>query len=284
MNKTNITCIILTKNEEKNILNCITSIQNIAENIFVVDSGSTDNTVKIAESIGAKVYFNEFINYAQQFNWALDNLPINTLWIYRIDADEIVTENLAKEIIHMTKSNENTNVNGLVMNFRIHFLGKFLKHGGVYPFHNLTIFKAGIGRYEPRAMGEHVILSEGTTKLLKNDCLHYDFKNLDIWIIKHLNYANREVEDVFVKKNRDKLYSRAKITSFFRDSFYYKLPLFLRAKLYFFYRYYIRLGFLDGPEGKIYAFLQSYWYRFIIDTKLYEKKKSLTNPIGGSDD
>ena len=141
-----ITAIILTKNEEVNIKRCIESITGLANRIVVVDSGSTDKTIEIAEKMGAEIYRHEpFEHYAKQFNWALDNVNIKTKWVYRIDADEVVTPELKKEIIEACKEHSNDDVNGLVMKFKIFFMGRFLKHGGIYPFYNLTIFKYGLG-------------------------------------------------------------------------------------------------------------------------------------------
>lgn len=274
---TNITAIILTKNEEKNIERCINSIKELAQRIVVVDSYSTDKTIAIAKSLGAEVYENPFKDYADQFNWALDNTNIDTQWVYRIDADEFVPPELSKEIIDKTKKHLNDDINGFVMKFRIYFMGKFLKHGGVYPFYNLTIFKYGKGRYEARKMGEHIVLNEGTTVDLENDCIHYDYKDLSIWVAKHNWYSTRETRDYFdTRDNRQvntSLYHEAEKAKKVRDGVYYKLPLFFRAHLYFWYRYYIKLGFLDGVEGKIYAYLQAYWYRFLVDAKIYECNK-----------
>lgn len=274
----NITAIILTKNEELNIARCINSIKNLADRICVVDSGSTDNTVQIAESLGAEIFHHEpFEHYAAQFNWALDNVDVKTTWVYRIDADEVVTPELGAEIMEMCKKHLHDDVNGMVMKFKIAFMGKFLKHGGMYPFYNLTIFKFGKGRYENRAMGEHVILSEGKTIDLVNDCLHYDFKSLDAWINKHNWYATREVNDYIAVRtvgqiDSDELYHEAKKASKLRDKLYYRLPKFLRAKLYFIYRFYFKLGFLDGQAGYVHAFLQAYWFRFLVDAKIMENE------------
>ena len=155
---TDITAIILTKNEEVNIERCIKSLSGVADRICVVDSGSTDKTIEIAESLGAEIFHHEpFNHYAAQFNWALDNVGIKTTWVYRIDADEVVTPELAAEIVDACNEHRNDDVNGFVMKFLIAFMGKFLKHGGMYPFYNLTIFKFGKGRYENRAMGEVLI-------------------------------------------------------------------------------------------------------------------------------
>lgn len=273
-----ITAIILTKNEEVNIERCIKSLIGIADRICVVDSGSTDNTIEIAQRLGAEIFHHEpFKHYAAQFNWALDNVGVKTKWVYRIDADEVVTPELGKELIAACKSHHDDDVNGFVMKFKIAFMGKFLKHGGIYPFYNLTVFKFGFGRYEDRAMGEHIILSEGRTIDLKNDCLHYDFKSLDAWINKHNWYATREVDDYFATRSigqidANELYHEAKKASKLRDGFYYKLPKFFRAKLYFWYRYYLKLGFLDGQAGYVHAFLQAYWYRFLVDAKIMEQE------------
>lgn len=271
-----ITAIILAKNEEVNIERCIKSIKDWVDRVVVVDSGSTDKTVELAEGLGAEIYHHEpFVHYAGQFNWALDNVGVKTKWVYRIDADEEVTPELAAEIIKNCREHHDDDVNGFVMKFLVAFMGRFLKHGGMYPFYNLTIFKYGIGRYEDRALGEHVILSEGRTIDLKNDCLHYDFKSLDAWINKHNWYATREVADYYATRSKgqedpNKLYHEAKKTSKLRDGLYYRMPKFLRAKLYFWYRYYFRLGFLDGQAGYVHAFLQAYWFRFLVDAKIME--------------
>lgn len=270
-----ITAIILTKNEEVNIARCINSIAELADRVVVVDSGSTDKTLEIAKKMGAEIYCHEpFEHYAKQFNWALDNVGVQTKWIYRIDADEVVTDELKKEIINACAEHSDDDVNGFVMKFKVYFMGRFLTHGGIYPFYNLTIFKNGFGRYEERAMGEHIVLTEGKTIDLQNDCLHYDFKDLTSWINKHNWYATREVNDYLetLAKHQAEtsLYHEAEKTKKLRDGLYYKLPKFWRAKFYYWYRYYIKLGFLDGKAGKVHAFLQAYWYRFLIDAKIME--------------
>ena len=272
-----ITAIILTKNEELNIARCITSIKGLADRIVVVDSGSTDKTMDIAKGLGAEIYQHEpFEHYAKQFNWALDHVNVQTKWVYRIYADEVVTPELKEEIIKNCLEHSEDDVNGLVMKFKIYFMGRFLTHGGIYPFYNLTIFKYGYGRYEDRSMGEHVVLSEGRTVDLENYCLHYDFKDLTAWINKHNWYATREVNDYMetlaMRQADTNLYHEAEKTKKLRDGLYYKLPKFWRARFYYWYRYYIKLGFLDGQAGRVHAFLQAYWYRYLIDAKIMEQE------------
>lgn len=276
-----ITAIILTKNEEVNIRRCIESITGLADRIVVVDSGSSDRTCDIARELGAEIYRHEpFVHYARQFNWALDHVEVRTKWVYRIDADEAVTPELKEEIILACTEHRDDDVNGLIMRFRIYFLGRFLTHGGVYPFYNLTIFKTGKGRYEDRDMGEHVVLTEGRTADLQNDCLHYDCKDLTAWIDKHNWYATREVNDHLGVPGRDQadLYHEAEKKKKLRDGLYYKLPKFFRARLFFWYRYYAKLGFLDGQPGRVYAFLQAYWYRYLVDAKIMERELKEEKP------
>ena len=269
-----LTAIILTKNEEANIKRCILSLGDIPKRIIVVDSGSTDDTVNIAKNLGAEIYTHPFKHYADQFNWALDNTDIKTTWVYRIDADEALTPELKTEVERRCLRHANDNVNGFLMKHKLFFLGKYLKHGGAYPFIKMTVFKPRYARFEDRAMGEHVVLKEGRSVLLENDCLHYDCKNLTAFIDKHNSYATREVKDYNDRLGRSQalLYSKAERTKKLRDGFYYKLPKFIRARLYFWYRYYIQLGFLDGKPGKIYAFIQAYFYRYIVDAKIYESE------------
>ena len=203
-------------------------------------------------------------------------MNVQTKWVYTIDADEVVTPELKEEIIKNCLEHSEDDVNGLVMKFKIYFMGRFLTHGGIYPFYNLTIFKYGYGRYEDRSMGEHVVLSEGRTVDLENDCLHYDFKDLTAWINKHNWYATREVNDYMetlaMRQADTNLYHEAEKTKKLRDGLYYKLPKFWRARFYYWYRYYIKLGFLDGQAGRVHAFLQAYWYRYLIDAKIMEQE------------
>lgn len=268
-----ITAIILTKNEEVNIERCIKSINKRIKKIIVLDSYSNDNTVKIAKKLGAKIYQHEFQNYALQFNYALDNIQIDTKWVFRLDADEVVTSELLDEIENKIKIHSNDDINGFLMKYKLIFMGKFLKHGGCYPFVKMTIWKKEFGRFEERDFGEHVVLKEGKYETFKNDCLHYDFKNITAFIDKHNWYATREKNDYFdrISMQQKELYKQANKVKKIRDNFYYKLPLFFRAKLIYIYKYYFKLGFLDGKEGKIYAFIQTYFYRFAVDAKIFER-------------
>ena len=257
-----LSVIILTFNEEIHIERLLKNIGDWADEILIVDSFSTDKTLEIAKKYGVKIFQHKFENQAQQFNWALDNLDIKNKWILRLDADEYLTEELKNEIAEKLKS-ISADINGFYMKRRVYFMGRWIKRGGYYPTWFLRLFRKGKGRSEQREMDEHIILLEGKTGYLKNDFVDDNKKPLADWIAKHNNYSSREAEDV-LRKN----YGAGK-----KRNFYYKFPKFLRVFLYFIYRYFFRLGFLDGKEGLIFHFLHAFWYRFLIDAKIYEHKK-----------
>ena len=273
-----LTVLILTQNEEKNIARCIQEVKSIAKRIVLVDSGSTDRTIEIAKDLGAEVLTHPWKNYATQYNWGIKNANIQTKWIFRLDADEFLTKETREEIEILCKENESTDVHGLVVRFTVSFLGRELKHGGIYPFRKLLIYKADKGFMEERNMDEHIVLREGHSIELKHDCIHQDFKDLTEWIDEHNKYSSREVLDYFESirkestKDYHKLDKKARLKRYIKFGIYYKLPLGMRAYLYYCYRYYFKCGFLDGKEGKIFAFLQAYWYRFLVDAKIYEAK------------
>jgi len=266
--KLSISVIILTYNEEIHLERLLKNIADWADEIFVVDSYSTDNTVQIAKRYGCKIVQHSFENQAQQFNWALENLDIKNEWILRLDADEYLTEELKEEIKKLLRNTnliqkyESTNINGFYIKRRVYFMGRWIKHGGYYPIWFLRLFKKGKAKPEQRAMDEHIVLLEGRAERLKNDFIDDNKKGLSDWIQKHNNYASREAADVLRGDYGTK-----------KKKIYYRLPLFCRVFLYFFYRYFIRLGFLDGKEGLIFHFLQGFWYRFLIDAKIYEARK-----------
>lgn len=273
-----LTVIILTKNEEKNIEKCLKSIQRFAKRIVVVDSFSTDNTKEICMKYEKIDFFeHEFENYAKQFDWAQNNTGINTRWIMRLDADEEVLPELQNEIIAKLPLLDK-NIKGIILRRRVYFMGKWIKHGGIYPINMLRIFDKGFGKIEMKEMDEHLVV-DGETITFEHDFIDYNTKSLDWWIDKHNWYSNREVKDCLnlPKNNIDEIGSQGKFKRWMKNNVYLKMPLFMRPKLYYYYRYYIKFGFLDGPEGRIFHFMQAYWYRFLVDAKIYEAKKLKIN-------
>lgn len=291
-----LTVVILTKNEEKNLRKCVESFRGIVKRFVIVDSFSTDETENLCRQLDAELkvfgasldfYQNEWISYADQLNWGLQNTSITTAWSMRMDADEELTEELSREIDEKLTTIKEP-VNGIILRRRVYFMGRWIKHGGRYPELLLRIFRTGKAMCEQKLMDEHMILSEGTTTIFQYDLIDNNQKNLEWWIAKHNWYSNREVLDhqtalvsaqSEASSGEDTLEAggqssgQASMKRAIKNGGYYKLPRFWRAHIYFIYRYYIKLGFLDGPEGKIFHFLQAYWYRFLVDAKMYECEK-----------
>ena len=266
-----ITAIILTRNEEKYIEDCINSIKSIVKRIIVVDSYSEDKTVDMAKDLGAEVYRHEFFNHSKQFKYAVKIAEVKTKWILRIDADERLTDESAKELDTLCNENMETDVSGIVLRFYNMFLGKPMLHGGMYPWKKLSVYKTGLGDIEDRNMDEHIILYKGYAIDAKKDSIHESFRGLTFFVNKCNWYSTREAMDYFEQKKVS--LDNASLKTRLKMNFYYKLPMGFRSWLYYFYRYYIRMGFLDGKEGKIFAFLHAYWYRYLVDAKIYEHEK-----------
>ena len=275
-----ITILILTMNEEDNLPNALASVADFADRVVVVDSGSTDRTLEIAREAGADVYENPFVNHAIQVNWGLDNTDIATPWIFRLDADEVVLPELAR-FLREDLAALAEDVDGIQIRRRIHFLGRWIRHGGCYPNYVLRIFRTGRARCEMAFMDEHMVV-EGRTRELDADIRDENTKPLRWWTAKHNWYSDRELFELLEKETAaaqpgavlPRLFGTpVERKRWFKTNVYGRVPLAWRSWLYFLYRYYFKLGFLDGPEGRIYHFLQAYWYRFLVDAKLFEANK-----------
>ena len=276
-----LTTIILTKNEENNIEKCIKSLDGLAERIIVVDSFSDDNTKDLALSLNADVYENKFISHSNQFNWALKNCNITSEWIFRIDADEEMTAELVEEFKDkIPKITEG--INGVFLRRRRYFMGRWIKHGDVYPEKVMRLFRTGTAESEDRTMDEHIVLKFGDAIEFESDFEDKDSKDLTFWINKHNWYSNKESAE-FIKiyteqSSNNELHGKilgnqCERRRWLKNKIYYKIPLFVRPVFYFIYRYFFKLGFLDGKEGLIYHVLQAFWYRFLVDSKIYESYK-----------
>ena len=274
---TSVTAIVLTKNEQEDLPACLESLQGVASEVLLVDSGSTDRTLDIARRFGARVLTHPFFNYATQFNWALDNTRPGAEWILRIDADERLSEELRREL-QTSLSGFGNDITGLLLPRRIHFLGRAIRHGDSYPVWLLRLWKGGTARCEDTWMDEHMVLSHGQVAKLHGDLIHEIPKNLSEWTRKHDWYATRECKQILAPPADEcpPTGSQARLKRLLKQRLYLRLPAFYRAFFFWFYRYFLRLGFLDGKEGLIYHFLQGFWYRFLVDARLYEIEKSGT--------
>lgn len=266
-----LTVITLAYNEEVNLADCLTSVKDIAKRIVVCDSFSTDKTVDIAKEFNADILTHEFYNYASQYIYAEENANIDTKWVLRLDADERLTKEAREEIVKIINENEDTDVSAVDVYYKVSFLGRELKH---YPFHKVILYKYGKAHLENRNMDEHITVSEGRCIVLKNKLIHNDYKGLSAWIDKHNKYSSREVLDLLGENEEDvdlsSLSFATRVKRFVKFKIYYKLPTGIRAYLYYLFRLFIKGGILDGKEGRIFAFLQAYWYRYLVDAKMYE--------------
>lgn len=290
--KSNLSIIILTFNEELHIKRCIESLASISKNIFVVDSFSDDKTVAISESLGAKVYQRKWKNYADQFQWGLENCPVDTEWVMRIDADECLDQKMMSDL-PMAIDGASQEVSGFVCDLRNVFLGRTIRFGGYDPLKLLRLWRYERGRIESRWMDEHIVLSHGVTASAPGEIIHNNLNNHRWWTEKHNGYADREMIDVISKRHElfdlDTQIEKtdnpsAKIKRFIKERIYNRLPLFIGPTLYFIFRYVICLGFLDGKEGFSYHFFQAFWYRCLVDVRVLEAEKLIELSAASGDD
>lgn len=281
MSSPTITAIILTKNEEIHIERCIRSISSVCNEVIVVDSYSTDRTGEIAQSLGATFVQHEFIHQAQQFNWAIENLHISGDWIWRIDADEYIEHPLGEKVKEAIATCD-SDVNGIYVNKKIIFLGKPLMHGGWYPAQQIKVIRKGHGMSENKPMDEHLIITDGRTISIDGDQTDENLNSLTWWTDKHTRYADREAFNMLAmaydmddKSNEveAKLFGNGAERKRWLKIRYARMPLYIRPFLNFFVRYFLFLGFLDFNHR--WYILQGFWYRYLVDAKIYELKKSL---------
>ncbi len=278
--RSELSVIVLTLNEEIHIRRCIESARAVAARVVVVDSGSTDRTCEIARELGADVFSNLFTTHARQLNWGLDNAGIDTRWVMKLDADEYLTPELAA-LLPDTLAHASEATSGFTLNLRRIFMGKWLRHGALYPIHLLRIWRFSYGRCEERLMDEHLVV-RGEVAHIDADFADDNLNSLTWWTDKHNKYASREAVDLLNLEYRfmphDSVASlrggkQAGVKRWVKEVVYARLPGGFRAFAYFFYRYVIRLGFLDGQAGTAFHFLQGFWYRYLVDAKVAEVRR-----------
>ncbi len=281
-----ITAIILTYNEALHIERAIRSIEGFVDQICVVDSGSTDDTTDIAQALGAEIVTHPFVNQAKQFQWALDTLHIRGTWVLRLDADEIIEEDLAREITERIPALP-TDVVGVNLKRKHIFMDRWVRHGGRYPLVMLRLWRKGHGRIEDRWMDEHMVVWGGRTITLEGGFADHNLHDLGYFTDKHNKYATREAIEVlnqrlglFARDDALNAHSASFQASFKRkvkERIYNRIPFTVSAALYFTWRYIFQLGFLDGRSGLVYHFLQGYWYRFLVGAKVMELEQGVAH-------
>ena len=273
-----LTVHILTLNEEVNLPHALRSVAGWADQIIVVDSSSQDRTVEIARAFGAEVYQNKFINHVQQRNWALEHPANRHDWVLYIDADEQVTPELRDEIERVLQDVPDE-VGGFEMRRRYIFLGRWLKHGGWYPW-MLRLLRVKGSRFVTSARGGEYAVVQGSIRRLKRDLLHQDHRSLYQWIqnqnrdtsrvaLSLLDAGGQIEAAVLAKGERQEGRVRALLTRIV-----FKLPLGFNSLLRLVIAYVIRLGFLDGWQGFAFNVLHPFWHTLLVDLKNREYAQS----------
>lgn len=277
-----ISVIILTYNEEIHIRRCLENVKKFAKEVFIIDSYSTDKTLEIAKEYGAVILQNKWENnYAKQLNWGLQHAHITTKWILRLDADEYLMPELIEELNHKLPT-LSYDVTGVIFNRRHIFMGKWMKRG-IYPVKLLRLFQTGKGVCEQRLMDEHIQLLEGRAVEFEHDFCDHNLNDLSWFCHKHVNYAIREAVDLLdieldltgaAETDENKQISAQALSKRMKKHKYAKQPLFWRSFAYFCYRYFLKGACLDGKIGFIWTFLQGWWYRTLVDAKVFEIKQT----------
>ena len=271
-----IAAVVLTHNEERNLAECLASLVGWVDELYVVDSGSTDRTVDIARQAGARVFEHPFEHYGAQRNWAIDHLPIASAWTLHVDADERITPEL-RSAITAALARDAQDISGFLVSRRTMFMGRWIRHGGHYPAWHLRVMRTGVGRCEDRLYDQHFYVA-GAVQKLQGDLIDTWTPDVATFTARHLRWAALEAAEhedptAAAGRIRGRLGSDNAIEQrrWLRD-WYATLPLFVRPAAYFLYRYVVRLGFLDGKPGLVFHVLQGFWFRFLVDALILERR------------
>lgn len=271
--------IILTYNEEIHLPRLLQSISELNAPTFILDSYSTDNTLTIVENFGAQLLQNRFENHPKQWDFALRNFNIQTPWVICLDADQVVTNEL-KQYLLTFRDEDHQDINGIYFNRKNFFKGKWIKHGGYFPFYMLKMFRYSIGYSDLNENMDHRFLVPGKTTIWKNGVLleeNLKENNIHFWIAKHNRYSDlvalEEVERLQLARSqtiKPRFWGSPYERSAWFKRLWWQLPRYARPMLYFIYRAFFQLGILDGRTGIIFHFLQGFWFRLIVDIKIDE--------------
>ena len=268
-----LTIIIPILNEEVVLPRALASAKRLGVEVFILDSGSTDRSLEIAKEHGCHVTLGQWGSFSEKLNYGLNQLPIKTEWVMRLDADEYLTEEFIVNIGPLLDS-VGDEVEGIIVRRRFVFLNRWIKHGGMYPLEHMRITRKGKATYEARILDEHVGVSGGVIRMT-GDIVDEDQKGLVNWLSKHVRYAEAQcyMDWNFAHqsaKSWKTLEGGLKWRRFLKEEIYARSPSFIRPFGFWFYRYILLLGFLDGKPGFIWHFLHAFWYRYAIDALIYE--------------
>jgi glycosyltransferase involved in cell wall biosynthesis len=275
-----ISVVILSFNSAATLPQTLAAAKLVSDDVHVVDSFSSDETVELARAAGAEVVQHAFERYDKQRNWAIENLPLKHGWELHLDADERLTPELAAEINRVMAAPP-PEIDGYMIPRLIHFLGAPIRHGGMYPNWHLRLFRRGVGRCEQRRYDQHFLLPQGgSTARLTKPMIDDMRMTLDEWTRRHLRWAEAQAAMAVEGGGEGEIAGRWTGSPIERKRalrrFYGRAPLLLRPFLLFAYRYLLRLGFLDGVPGLIFFALQTFWFHFFVDARIYERRVTPT--------
>ena len=266
--------IILAYNSVDTIGTTLAQAREVSDDLYVVDSFSTDDTVVLCRQHGAEVVQHAFQSYGEQRNWAMGNLNLRYPWQLHLDADERLTPELIASIRSLPEDPAN---DGFLVARLVEFLGRQLRHGGMSPTWHLRLFRNGCGRCEERKYDQHFYLSQGTALQLRGFMIDEIRMSLSEWTARHNRWSDAEVSEQTSAPEgiriRPRFWGGPVERKRYLRQLYNQAPLFVRPYALFVYRYFLRLGFLDGREGFIFWTLQTFWFRFLIDAKLFEQRQ-----------
>lgn len=273
MESNSIGILILSYNEELHLERCILNAKKLSPYIFVVDSFSTDKSISILEKNGVQYLKHPFSTHAKQINVGIDQFPYAVEWLIRLDCDEILSDSLIEEIKQKVIDNKESAINGYFIQRKVKFLDGILQYGMINPIWLLRLWKKEDGKCNDLWMDEKIELVHPNTARLEGLLFDYNLNNLSWWTQKHNNYATREAYEILRQKYR--LHTPEETNTQDRwivkfKMLYNQLPIFVRPIILFFYAYFLKLGILDGKRGLIWNFLQVFWYRFLVDVKVFE--------------
>lgn len=266
--------IVLTHNSANVIERTLRAALEVSDSVFVIDSGSTDDTVAIATRLGCRLAHRPFKHYADQRNWAIDEFGPCSEWQLHLDADEVLDATAVAEIKRVLAAPQGAT--GFIFRRRTYFLGRPLRFGGNDNFH-LRLFKTGTARCEDRLYDQHFVSDRPGVRV--RGVLHdMNVGNLTEWTARHNRWSDLEAAELLRPNGDGAGQIQARLSADPRErrrlykGQYYKAPPILRAILLFCYRYGLQGGFLDGRAGFLYAFFQVLWFRMLVDAKLHEKR------------
>jgi len=270
-----ISVVILTFNSADTIGATVASARALSDDVHVVDSGSTDATLDIVRAAGASVASHPFESYGAQRNWAIATLALRHPWQLHLDADERVTPELAAELRALFAGDgPPAAIAGYYVPRLVHFHGQPIRHGGMWPIHHMRLFRSGWGRCEDRKYDQHFYV-DGATATLRAPMIDDIRLSLGEWTARHNRWADAEVDEILAPSGSGVIQPGSGDPVAEKRALrgrYNRAPLFWRALGLFLYRYVLRLGFLDGRWGLVFFVLQTFWFRFLVDAKLHERR------------